>query len=243
MIETIKRWTSSGLSDADGAGAEPTVAMRGGLERLLPEFDIRGALERCGGDEAFLRRLFGRFALQFAPAAASTRLLIASGGNDERRDAGILVHTLAGTAAQIGATGLADAGRRLETALRAGTAHELSAPMDAMSVALDTTISALKALPAATVIAESALEPAPPAAVHDTKTIRAALDDITGLIAKNSFRAGKAFAALSGAFAGTPVGVDATLLAEQLDMLDFKSAAETMRRVLDGWETIAQAAP
>jgi signal transduction histidine kinase/CheY-like chemotaxis protein/HPt (histidine-containing phosphotransfer) domain-containing protein len=238
MIETIKRWTSSGLSDADGAGAEPTVAMRGDLERLLPDFDIRGALERCSGDEAFLRRLFRRFALQFAPAAASTRRLIANGGTDERRDAGILVHTLAGTAAQIGASGLADAGRRLETALRAGRAHELSAPMDAMSVALDMTISALEALPCMTVIAEAAVEPA----AHDTKMIRAALDDVVGLIAKNGFRAGKTFAALRGAFSGTPLEVDATLLAEQLDMLDFKSAAVTVGHIVDGWETIAQAA-
>jgi two-component system, sensor histidine kinase and response regulator len=223
---TILRWAFGRLGPVVTV---PSAAGGGALDALLPTFNIRAALSRCNGNEAFLRRLFGRFTAQFGSAATSLQRLI---HNRELRDAEILAHTLAGTAGQLGATALSDATRRLENALRNGNEEQTGPLLDLMSVALAEAMEALRALPAAPSAAR--LDRSESETVRSASEVDGLLLELGELIEKNQFRAAKLFEEAWGAFAATPSESQATLLAEQLERLDFSGAAETLRVLVLG---------
>jgi two-component system sensor histidine kinase/response regulator len=223
MTATILRWGTASRLPAHVPAVVPPAppAITSELGLLLSAFNIGGALARCNGDEAFLRRLFVRFTQQFDSAAVTLQRSIGAG---EPRDAQILAHTLAGTAGQLGATALAEAARQLERALRDNDAGRIAASLAEVTVALDETIGSLRALP----------DPAVTSARPDgerlsVREVDVALGDLATLIAKNQFRAGKVFANTRPFFDATPAQAQATLLAEQLERLDFSAAAESLR--------------
>jgi two-component system sensor histidine kinase/response regulator len=229
MTATILRWGGTGRLPAHVPVAvpPPPPAITSELGLLLSAFNIGGALARCNGDEAFLRRLFVRFTQQFESAAVSLQRFI---GDGETRDAQILAHTLAGTAGQLGATGLADAARRLEHALRDSDDVRIARSLAEVTVALDETIGSLRALP----------DPAAPnsgagaaAKTLSAGQVDAALGELATLIAKNQFRAGKVFEVTRPFFDATPAQAQATQLAEQLERLDFSAAAESLRELME----------
>jgi hypothetical protein len=99
-----------------------------------------------------------------------------------------------------------------------------AASLAEVTVALDETIGSLRALP----------DPAVTSARPDgerlsVREVDVALGDLATLIAKNQFRAGKVFANTRPFFDATPAQAQATLLAEQLERLDFSAAAESLR--------------
>ena len=229
MTATILRWGTGDRLPAHVPAVVPPAppAITSELGLLLSAFNIGGALARCNGDEAFLRRLFVRFTQQFETAAVSLAQSVATG---EARDAQILAHTLAGTAGQLGATGLADAARGLEHALRDGDDARITSSLAEVTVALDETLGSLRALPDPS---------APRFATNGTHAgmsgdqVDAALDELAGLIAKNQFRAGRVFARTRPYFDATPAQVQAAQLAEQLERLDFSGAAESLRALME----------
>jgi two-component system, sensor histidine kinase and response regulator len=228
MTATILRWGTQSRPPAHVPAVVPPAppAITSELGLLLSAFNIGGALARCNGDEAFLRRLFVRFTQQFGTAAVTLQRLI---GEGEPRDAQILAHTLAGTAGQLGATALAEAARRLEHALRDSDDAGIASSLAEVTVALDETIGSLRALPD-----PSAASAAPAGEQRlSAEQVDAALGELATLIAKNQFRAGKVFENTRPFFDATPAQAQATLLAEQLERLDFSGAAQSLRELME----------
>jgi len=227
MTATILNWSrrSPAPSPVPAAGRVPVASSE--LEHYLPAFNIRGALARCNGSEAFLRRLFVRFTQQYGSAAVSLKRLIDTG---EVRDAQILAHTLGGTAGQLGATALADAARSLESALRDGGAGGIAGSLTTLAVVLAETDTALRAIPPA--VPANSTEAAEPVAALSVAEIDTVLTELSNLIARNQFRAGRVFANARGAFDATSAEPNAALLAEQLEGLDFSGAAATLRELV-----------
>lgn len=222
LIATLRKWSVRAPSVAETAPPGPAME----LALALPAFDVAGALARCSGDEAFLRRLFVQFCQQFSSAADSMRDFIAAG---QDRDAQILAHTLGGTAGQVGARDLAAAARNIEGALRETDRAPLDELVERLASVLAETMIMLQGIPAT----------APPTAASarvtiSSKDLDSGLRDLAELIAKNHLRARKVFEELRSAFNGTEFEMRAGALAEQLEKLDFPGAAETLRELAEG---------
>ena len=67
LIATVRRWCNR--ATLQPSTTTQAAAPLSPLAAALPMFDVTGALRRCLGDEAFLRRLFEEFITQFGSAA------------------------------------------------------------------------------------------------------------------------------------------------------------------------------
>jgi signal transduction histidine kinase/FixJ family two-component response regulator len=110
ILRNCKR-PSVSLADVPDANVESALAGE------LPRFSIRAALERCNGDEAFLRRMLTRFAQLLADAPMTLHDAIARG---DTAAAEMLTHNLASMALTVGADGVGSDARALEHAERSG---------------------------------------------------------------------------------------------------------------------------
>ncbi|MBU1978994.1 MAG: PAS domain S-box protein [Gammaproteobacteria bacterium] len=111
------------------------IEVRDALPPSLPGFDLEMALRRLDGNRNLLARLLLGFAGAQSGALAQLDALVQAGDNAQ---AAILLHTLKGVAANLGAVALAEATRQLEKEVKAGS--ELSAMQgfaDALTAALD----------------------------------------------------------------------------------------------------------
>jgi hypothetical protein len=70
--------------------------------------------------------------------------------------------------------------------------------------------------------------------------VDASLRELGRLIAGNHFRAGKLFESTRHAFDQTPAEPQATLLALQLERLDFSGASATLRELIDARAGLSQ---
>jgi HPt (histidine-containing phosphotransfer) domain-containing protein len=143
------------------------------------------------------------------------------------RDAGILAHTLAGTAGQIGADPVARAAHELEAALRNGAGYQSAGLVQTVAAALAETLAALDALPPVAPVADSHV-----GSVSSSADVDDALRALGDAISKNQVRAAKMFTSVQREFAGTPGEVVAGILAEQLGRLDFVAASESLRQLV-----------
>ena len=98
----------------------------------LPGLDIDRTLERLGGDSEFLRRILARFEVRCCEVTGKLRELVEEG---RLSDAGGLAHSLKGTAANLGATGVEKAAADLEQGAGAG-ADDLRAKTDELTRAV-----------------------------------------------------------------------------------------------------------
>ncbi len=214
---------------ADARGAGPADS----LPDALPPFDIPKALERTMGRRDLLRKMLVRFAGDYADAAARLARLIAAG---ELTEAIRLAHTLKGLALTLEIDGLADPAQALEQACRTGALDAAPMLIGRVETALVPALAAVRSLaPAAD---------APAAAVAgavDGATLAARLDELDGLLARNSFRARRAFDELRPELAAVAPAAPVAAIADHLAALDFRAAAQALRSVRAGLRTPAEA--
>ena len=117
LLGVLLRWISPGeRPDFPLPAAEPRSAA-GGQPVRLPEiagFDADRGLAQVGGDARLFSRLLVNFAQTYANAADELQTLLAAG---ETRRAGILAHSVKGTADTLGAGELAATAAAIELAL------------------------------------------------------------------------------------------------------------------------------
>jgi PAS domain S-box-containing protein len=120
----------------------------------LPGFDLEMVLRQLDGNRDLLARLLLGFAGEQSGTLAQLDALVQAG---ERARAAILLHTLKGVAANLGAVALAEAARQLEQEVKAG--GELSA-MQGFADALNAALDAIKAhiAPAQSTAGEPAID-------------------------------------------------------------------------------------
>jgi len=100
------------------------TAAAGALPDVLPPFNVPEALVRLNGKRDLLKRLLFTFHDEFAGAISQLRRHLDSG---QGKDAERLVHTLKSAAASLEAPRIAEAARAVESAIKDGRAHDLSA--------------------------------------------------------------------------------------------------------------------
>lgn len=94
----------------------------------IPGIDLRRSLNRIGGHAGLLRKILGSFLEQFSEADQQIRQMLTQGNMDQAKQ---LVHTIKGTAGNIGAEALYLATRELERRILAGPGSESAPEMDA----------------------------------------------------------------------------------------------------------------
>jgi HPt (histidine-containing phosphotransfer) domain-containing protein len=136
MIRALQKWVKAGRQPAR-AGAENVVEPDSGiLPASLPGFDLEMALRRLDGNRDLLARLLLGFAEEQSAVLTQLDALVQAG---DEAQAVILLHTLKGVAANLGAEALAEAARQLEEELKSGNASTSRlAFADTLSATLDT---------------------------------------------------------------------------------------------------------
>jgi len=148
MIRVLLKWVKTGSrvgwaqpyrAHADSQSKQDGVdnGARVGTKNVptLPGFDLEMALHRLDGNRDLLDRLLLGFAEEQSGTLAQLDALVQAGDSAQ---AAILLHTLKGVAANLGAVVLAESARQLEEEFKAG--GELSAMQgfaDALNAALD----------------------------------------------------------------------------------------------------------
>jgi signal transduction histidine kinase/CheY-like chemotaxis protein len=210
----------------DDVAPESAHASTTALARELPDFAIDAALRRCGDDEDFLRRLYARFAGEYAGASTQLRAFIADG---DRASAERLAHALAGVAGNLGIETVGTDARALERILRAEDAPGIA--LDRLSASLSAAVDAIASLAPPVDGGRAAADPAAPPLTGSPDMLRA-LTELGGLIANNQLRARKACVALRPAFAGSRLAPDVERLSAQLERLEFVPARDTLEQIV-----------
>jgi two-component system sensor histidine kinase/response regulator len=140
LFRALAQWT--GRAPAPVAGASQAGGGAGGPADMpnLPGFDVAGGLRRAGGKRDLYLRLLRRAADTQAGAGERIRAAL---GQGDREAASREAHSVKGAASTVGASALAEAAARLETAIKAST--EGPAQLDAFEQAIATAVAAMRA--------------------------------------------------------------------------------------------------
>jgi HPt (histidine-containing phosphotransfer) domain-containing protein len=140
------------------------VADSGSLE--IPGIDTKAALRRTGGNRTRYESLLRKFAQPSAGGVEEIRAALAVGDTETAVRA---AHSLKGSAANLGATALAEVAAKAETALTSGQAVEPA--LNSLAVSFEAVVAAIRsALPSEQVVARSAEGSADPAIVVEPLT-------------------------------------------------------------------------
>ena len=150
LFETLLRWikphrAASAVSGTAKSAAIPTAAIGAtdsdSLE--IPGIDTKAALRRTGGHRKRYESLLGKFAQASTGGVQEIRAALAAG---DKETAARAAHSLKGSAANLGATSLAEVAARAETALVSGQGVEPA--LQALALSYDSTVAAIRsALP------------------------------------------------------------------------------------------------
>lgn len=190
------------------------AAPRGGLVAL----DADSALGRLGGDRASLRRLLNVFQAQLAEGAVPLQTAVAE---EDRATAARLVHTVKGSAANLGARRLEQAASDLEIVLRDDKAQDLTSDVAAYRDAVAATRSAIGAFLAENQPALVAITPANDLTSETLAAFKASLE-------RQDFKALDEFDSLRAHFEARLSAEQAADLASALEVLDYRKALQVL---------------
>ncbi len=149
----------------------------------IPGIDLRRTLVRIGGNAGLLRKILGSFLEQFSEADQRIREMLTQGKTDQAKQ---LVHTIKGTAGNIGAEALHVATRELERRILSGPGPESAPEMDAFVANHRLVIDSLAGLDL-----DQANQVGPPAESDgslDAEAIAALLCEVEDLLKKSDSR-------------------------------------------------------
>ena len=216
----LTRWLAP-----SGPAAEPPqeTLLAPELPAALPGVDVPSALARLSGNRELLLQLLRNFAREWSGAMEGLRAALAAGDPAQAR---MKVHTLRGVAANLSMTGVTSAAQGLEQALKEGDQAAIAPCLEALAAAIGPVLAGLAQLP-----------PAPPPPVATVPLDRAALtrhlSQLSELLRQNDMAAEASFAALRAHLGGGDGSAALNRMAEQMDRLDFSSAAVTLTEVAE----------
>ena len=172
LYETLARYhrgsTQAGRPQASAAGNGPLPSVDG--------LDTAAGLSRVAGNERLYLKLLGQFVDQQADAVTEIRALL-----EEHReaDAERLAHTLKGVSATLGVEDVPEAAETVERAIKdRAPSEEIDAALENVEAALGPAVTRLR-----NALAELAPEAVTTSAVVDHEQTRAAVTELTSLLA------------------------------------------------------------
>jgi HPt (histidine-containing phosphotransfer) domain-containing protein len=153
------------------------------MPEQVPGIDLRRSLDRIGGNAGLLRKILGSFLEQFSEADQQIRQMLTQGNTDQAKQ---LVHTIKGTAGNIGAEALYVAIRKLERRILSGPGSESAPEMAAFVENHRLVIDSLAGLDLDQT--NEAAFPAEPDGPLDVDAITALLREVEDLLKKSDSR-------------------------------------------------------
>ncbi len=176
--------------------------------------DMVDSLARAGDNRALLRSLFGRFIEQFSSVAHAVQHFLNIGDVEE---AIRVIHTLRGSAGNVGASRLADLAAKIETSLRAESCSTPSTDHGELLRLVDDTLAAIRE-------ALIVLEPEADGTHHPVLGSDIDLKELKSLLAANDIAALDIFSAIRDNLVSRG-GVEAVgPIAQAIERLDFQVA-------------------
>ena len=148
LFSALTRWITPANRQNPPAAKEriatqvPTYHDPSSLPDSLPGINLRGALNRIGGNQSLYKKLLLKFSTDHAGEVEAIRDALKSG---DAKTATRLAHTLKGVAGTIGAQTLSEAAAMLETALK-NQDNDLDGLFDQVSVCLQTVVQSITSL-------------------------------------------------------------------------------------------------
>jgi len=212
---TLARW----LPKAPPAMTVPSIATRDATLPAIDGVDVAEGVRRMNGDANAYSRLVRRFAELHDSDIRQIRECLA---RSDAEGAALIAHTLRGAAGNIGATGLADAARRLEAVLNA---REDAAVVEA---ALGDAEAGLASL-VRSIVASCAREPFEREGGVDPSALRRALAELEAALAASDVQARDIMNASASALR-LALGPAYDELRRQVSDYLFPQARETLQR-------------
>ncbi|WCT78589.1 hybrid sensor histidine kinase/response regulator [Novosphingobium humi] len=219
LVSKLDRWLKPRPSQTGSAGAAEPIVVPIKADILpdhLPPFGIEAALVRVNGKRALLRKLIVDFGDTFATAMSTLRGQIAAGDLKEARRLG---HTLKGIAGTLEIGAVADAARRVETALAQSDLSRIEEQMDSLEQAILPALAAsarLKRMQKPTLTQSGGQ--------LDYSAWAAQIEEIRSLLHRRSLGARKAFQQLEEMLGASPEAAGLHAVKAALAKLNFEEA-------------------
>jgi HPt (histidine-containing phosphotransfer) domain-containing protein len=185
------------------------------MPEQIPGIDLKRSLDRIGGNAGLLKKILGSFLEQFIEADQQIRQMLTQGHTDQAKQ---LVHTIKGTAGNIGAEALHVATRKLERRILAGTGSESAPEMDAFAKHHRRVIDSLAGLDLDQ--ANEAALPAESDGPLDVDAITALLCEVEDLLKKSDSRVRHLLPQLAALVKGTQLRMEFKRLDHAVYRLD-----------------------
>jgi two-component system sensor histidine kinase/response regulator len=189
----------------------------------IDQINLNQALDRIGGNTGLYRRILRRFVDQFRNADKTVEQYLAKNEMDQARR---LVHTIKGTAGNIGADGLFAAARELDSQLKNHSIDGIDAVLGDFLAAHQRLIASLQRLDLAPPIGGKT--PAQPGMPVDVEAAEALIYDMTELLKKSDSRARHLLPKLKARLAGTALDTELEQLDRAIYRLDSDWALERL---------------
>ncbi|MGQ3046929.1 MAG: response regulator [Niveispirillum sp.] len=234
LVEALLTW----LPRRDAAAAAvstplnvPPRLMINFLRELPPLLDVEDALKRADGNPDLLLRLLDGFARQQGADFLHLRTAIQARDADKVLP---ILHTLAGTAASIGAADLGDQARAVEDMMRSGDdnwATSVEPVLDRLSAILARLAQRPAQTPEVDATSTAALPPVEPEAPHilvvDDNDMNLTL--VTSVLARAGYRVSQALSGQQAIDAVADTSFDAVLMDVQMPGMDGAAATRRIR--------------
>ncbi|WP_036665488.1 PAS domain S-box protein [Paludibacterium yongneupense] len=222
LFGTLLRWLPAGTET--GQPRRPESGPNGAeaiLARLsaIPELDAARCLKLLNGRVAPYIRLLRLFVQSHINDVARLREMLARGDSET---AGRLAHTLKGSSANLGASGIQRLAQEIESAIESGLAPEAMAPL---TVALE---SAMQALTTAILAALPAETAARKDEAVDWNTVRKVLAELEPLLDSSDTQANQ-IVQTHGALLKSALGPAGAELQHRVEHFLYEEALETLR--------------
>jgi two-component system sensor histidine kinase/response regulator len=223
LREALIRWIAPHKSESV-AGHPPKEAVPvSDFPTTLPGVDLTAALARLSGNRKLFLKLLRNFGENWAGVVATLHTSLAAG---DHPGACLTVHTLRGVAGNLAIAGVASAAEALEQALKREERSEIEHCLKTVAEVLMPVLAGLERLP-----------PEPPSPVAtgplDRQVLERQISELATLLHQHNMKAENCFAMLRAHLGGGEWSEALNRMEEQMDRLDFSTAASTLTEVAE----------
>jgi signal transduction histidine kinase/CheY-like chemotaxis protein len=200
------------------------------LPEDLPEINFSEGLERVAGNRALYEKLLQDFANQYA---LSDSILQKHLKENDLKTMGNIIHSIKGTAGNLGAYQLSRAARRLEQAVKNETSTLIEESLKHFGQSLSDTLLAISSLPSRTSPQHAPSHETPDGFTSSSKTTETLMKELKELLEASSLDADQALARLKSHLDGSPFQNHVKALEQNVNDFDYDGALVELNRLTE----------